>query len=200
MEEDTASGDIAVTLEPFAEPTEPVLATGATVAVAESMAANALLIGDPEAPLSITVYLHPSSPYAREFQRSRMPALLSRFVERGRLAILLVTLPIQKYPGTEDAVRATMCGIDQGKGYAVHDRLHANGTTVLDGDDLEELGLDPALYAACVGTMSGDLLSATRLRAQQEGVTLVPTYVIRGEAHVGLPTEADLLGAINAAL
>ena len=199
-DDDSASGDVAVTLEPFAEPAAPATASGASPAVEQSVAAGTLVIGDDDAPLSIAVYLHPLSPYAREFQRSRVPALVDRFVRTGELAIQFVTLPIAKYGGADDAVRTTMCAMDQGKAYEAHVRMYRDGAATLDEDDQEELGLDPDLFATCVSTMTGDLLAGTRVKAAQEGVTLVPTYVIRGETFVGLPSEADLLGAVNAAL
>ncbi len=190
-----------VTLEPFAEPVTPLSSSGTELEASQSLAAGTLIVGDGDAaPLSISIFLHPSSPYAREFQRLRMPKLIEEFVEPGFLAIQLVTLPINKYPGTEDAVRTVMCAAEQDKGYAAHVRLFEAGTTVLTEKDVETLALDPTLFETCVSTMTGDLLASTRTLAAQQGIMLVPSYIIRGETFVGLPTEADLLGAIRAAL
>lgn len=201
MDENDPAAMLDVTPEPFAEPTAPLASSGAELDASESLAAGTLVIGDGDAtPLSIGIFLHPLSPYAREFQRLRMPTLIKEFVEPGLLTIQLVTLPINKYPGTDDAIRTVMCAGDQDKAYAAHARLFDKGTTVLAEDDIEELELDPTLFQTCVSTMTGDLLAAPRALAKQRGVTLVPTYIIRGERFVGLPTEADLVGAIKAAL
>ncbi len=198
---ETGSGDaVDVTVEPFEAPVQPSLSTGALIDVAESRDADTLVVGDENAPLSITVYLNPLSPYAREFQRLRMPVLLERFVRTGKLAIQLVTLPIDKYDGEEDAVRTTMCTADQGKGYAVHERLYRDGVTTLDAETLADLGITLDAFDACVRSMSGDVLAPLATKAAADGVTLVPTYVIRGKAVVGLPTQADLVGAISEAL
>lgn len=199
MEDDTASGEIAVTLEPFAEPTEPITTTGAIIEVEESAAGGMLSIGVASAP-AMTVFVHPSSPYSREFMRTRMPAVIERFVETGTLRVLFALLPIAAYPGTEDAGRAMVCGLDQGKGYAAFARMFEAGATTLTEADLDAIDADTALFATCVSAMSGDTLSGSRSAAANWNVTLVPTYVLDGEVHVGLPTEADLLGAIKAAL
>lgn len=197
---DAAMDDAAITIEPFAEPTETQTTSGTTVQIAESTAAGTLILGNGNAtPLAIAIYLHPLSHYAREFQRLRMPTLLEKFVEPGRLTIQLVMLPIEKYPGTADAVRTVTCASAQGKGYAAHVRLFEAEATLLSTEDVASLELDALAFSACMSDTS-DPLASLRTMATQNGVTLVPTYVIRDEVFVGLPTEADLLGAINAAL
>lgn len=199
--EDDVDAELDVTPEPFAEPGMVASSTGTTLKADESLAAGTLVIGDGDAAaLSMTIFLHPLSPYSQDFQRLLMPKLIKEYVEPGRLAIQLVMLPINKYPGTDDAVRTLMCGIDQGKGYAVHERMFDQGATTLGVTDVAELDLDPSLFATCLSTMTGDLLTGPRSLAEQWKATLVPTYVIRGETFVGLPTEADLKGAIEAAL
>lgn len=196
-----ANATLDVTPEPFAEPAAPVTSSGTRINAEESPAAGTLVIGDGEAtPLAIAIYLHPSSPYSREFQRLRMPKLIEEFVEPGLLTIQLITLPIDKYPGTDDVVRTTMCAADQNKGYAAHVRLFEAGATALTKQDIETLELDSMQFESCFATMTGDVLAGTRVKATQDGITLVPSYVIRGDKFIGLPTEADLLGAIRAAL
>lgn len=196
-----AQAEPEVTPEPFAEPAVPLASSGTQLNATQSRTAGTLIVGDGDAtPLVISIFLHPSSPYSREFQRLRMPTLIEEFVEPGLLTIQLVTLPINKYPGTEDAVRTTMCAADQGKGYAAHVRMFEAGATALTEEDIETLELDPALFETCVATMTGDVLADTRTLVAQQNITLVPSYVIRGDRFVGLPTEADLLGAIRTAL
>ena len=196
MTNDTAE----ITPEPFADPVQPMFSTGSILSADQSLAEGMLVIGHDDAPLAMDVYLHPLSPYARDFQRSRVPTLIQRYVEHGTIAVRFITLPIVKYGGADDVVRATVCGGQQDKGYAVHEYLYGKGVATIDADAAQTIGLDAAAFADCVATMTGDILSATRDHATRDAVTLVPTYVIRGEKHVGLPTEADLLGAIEAAL
>lgn len=197
---DSGTGDgLEVTVEPFAEPDQPLVSTGATSKVAEGRQGGVLIVGDPNAPLPITVYLNPLSAYARDFQRLRMPTIVDRFVRTGKASIRLVTLPVEKYDGEEDAVRTTMCAADQGKGYAAHERLYRAGTATLDAKTLANIGVDAKAFDTCVASMAGDVLAPLATEAAAGGVTLVPTYVIRGKAYVGLPTQADLLGAIEAA-
>ena len=189
-----------MTVEPFEVLVQPSLSTGALIDVSESRTADTLIIGENDEPLSIAIYLNPLSPYARDFQKLRMPVLIERFVRTGNLTIQLITLPIDKYDGEADVVRTTMCATDQGKGYATHERLYRDGVTSLDATTLSNLGVDIDAFDDCIATMSGDVLIPLTVKAAADGVTLVPTYVIRGKTFVGLPTQADLIGAINEAL
>lgn len=194
---DTGSGTVEATPEPFVDPLAPAALTGA-VTVEERAHSGALVaIGSPRARVAMDVFLNPESPYSREFQRSRMPAVVSEFVTTGKLAVRLHILPIRKYGGSASAARAVSCAASQGKGYPAFDVLLREGRADLDDGDVAELGLDAASYRSCVQTGTDDPFETASGTFERWDVTLVPTYVIHDERFVGLPTEADLLGAIR---
>lgn len=198
---ESASGDLAVTIEPFEDPLAPISLTGALVDIEERALSGGILeIGSARAPLTVTIFVHPESEYAREFQRSRMPALISEFVARGRVKIQAFILPIEKYTGSAFAARAVSCAAKQGEGYPALDMLVTEGRVDLTEADIAELGIDATLYRSCVQTGTDDPSAGAARAATVWNVTLVPSYVIDGETIVGLPTEADFLGAVRSAL
>jgi hypothetical protein len=197
---DTGSGDIDVTAEPFVDPLAPLALTGAALEVEERTLSGGILeIGSDRARTEMTVFLHPQSPYSQEFQRSRMPRLVADMVARGTLRIRLHVLPITKYAGSAFAARAVSCAAAQGNGYPAFDLLTREGRTDLADTDLADMALDPVLYRSCIQTGTQDPLAVAGAAAESMNVTLVPSYVIDGDLHVGLPTEADLVGAVRAA-
>lgn len=195
-----AIDDADVTLEPFEDPLAPLALTGAVTVEERVLSGGILEIGSADAPLTVTVFLHPESPYSQEFQRSRMPALLSEFVARGLVNVHAFILPIKKYASSAFAGRAVSCAMAQGKGYPALNLLVGNGRTELTDDDLADLALERTSYVPCMQTGTDDPLATSGHAAALWNVTLVPSYVIDGETFTGLPTEADLFGAVRAAL
>lgn len=194
---ESSSEDPAVTPEPFEDPLAPISLTGAVTVEERTLSGVLVAIGSENARIAMDVFLNPESPYAREFHRSRMPRVVSEFVATGRLAVWFHILPIDKYAGSAFAARAVSCAAAQGKGYPALDLLMRDGRTDLDADDLSELGIDETPYRSCIQTGTGDPFDASSRTIEQWGVTLVPTYVIHDQKFVGLPSEADMLGAIR---
>lgn len=197
---ESGTGELDITPEPFAEPLEPLSLTGSVSVEERTLSGGVLEIGHARAGLVMDVFVNVESPYAREFQRSRLPAVIGEFVEKGLARIRFHILPIEKYAGSAESARAIACAAGQGKGYPVLDLLFREERTTPIQEDVTELELDAVLYLSCVQTQRNDPLAPARAAAAKHGVTLVPAYVIDGEVFVGLPSEADLLGAVRSAL
>jgi protein-disulfide isomerase len=194
------TGGLAVTDEPFADPLQPLALTGAVTVEERTLSGGVLEIGSDAARASMSVFLNPQSPYSREFQRSRMPSVVSQFVATGKLSVKAYVLPIDKYAGSAFAARAVSCAAAQGKGYPAFDLLVREGRTDLTQADVDDLGIDATAYRSCIQTGARDPFAASAPAIERWDVTLVPTYVIDDRRFEGLPAEADLVGAITAAL
>lgn len=146
--------------------------------------ADGLEIGRAGAPIAMDLFINYDSPYSRQFQ-TLMPALQTNFIDKGTLKLRVFPAAFSKYP--ESAKKAAMlrCAAAQGKGVAMHGLLITGTETLLPA------GTDRAAFDACVAQ------PAPASTAKDRGVTLVPTYAIGGETFTGVPTEADLLGAIR---
>ncbi len=197
---DTATGELDITPEPFVDPLLPVSMTGGTTIQERTLSGGTLQIGSSRARLTMDLFLNLQSPYSKEFIRSRMPILLTKFVETGDMNIRIYLLPIEKYDLSEVGARYLACAASFGKGYPALTRMAEKEFPGLDTGDVDEMDIDGHEFTVCNTDTTRDVLSMPRSAAAKLGVTLVPTYVIEGKPFVGLPTEADLIGAINAAL
>lgn len=196
---ESGTGDDAIALEPFIDPFAPVAVSGAIIEE-RTLSGGILEIGSAHANLEMTVFLNIESPYAREFAVSRLPMLITEFIEPGDLRIRLFILPIEKYKGSANSARAIACAADQGKGYPMLDRLFREAHTTPTQEDATALSIEAFLFENCMQTNAADPLAMSHAEAERYNITLVPSYVIEGILLVGLPTEADVRGAIRAAL
>jgi len=157
-------------------------------------------IGDREAPLTLLLFTEHHARYSQEFHMDIFPRLYEDFIEPGFVRFQIVILPLKKYPKSEDAAAALLCASIQKRGMA----MHAMMTERIDKERLaprfyaEELELDLEMFDECLGGDDIELiLKQQKAWAQSLDVTLVPTYFVNGEKHVGLPYYADLRGMLE---
>ncbi|MCF7844653.1 MAG: DsbA family protein [Kiritimatiellales bacterium] len=172
-----------------------------TGAISERLLITGVIdIGKREAPVTLILFTEHYARYAREFQQDHFPHLLEDFIEPGLVRFQVVILPLKKYPQSEPAAAGLLCAAMQGKGILMHTTL----SELLDKERLEphhyaeKIGLNLDEFDTC---MEGEeiqlVLKQQRAWAQSLDVTLVPTFFLNGERHVGLPYYSDLRGMIE---
>lgn len=160
-----------------------------------------LEIGNANAPLALTAFLNPSSPYSGQFLEDHAQRLLQGSVADGSARLQIVYVPFRKYPDTAGAAGALFCAGRQGKGREMNDLLFGlrtrDRTAILK--NIKGLALDVPGFQRCL-----DEPGTASARAEQEkmiadaGVTLVPTFLFNGGSkYVGLMEYADLRGMIE---
>lgn len=176
---------------PASQPT-PVLdvSDASRSTVTQTVYSGALTLGNPDAPISFVLFTHHSCTYCKTFDRAFTDRLLTEFVETNLIRLIIVPVPLQKYPESARQERLLACAIQQEKGLPMHRSL-------FDGEPTEEqlmdIGIDPALLSTC--TETGTLITPT-----PSNVSLVPSYTINGTLYKGLPEWAELRGQIKEAL
>lgn len=182
----------------------PPVATGTGIAVMErALVSGALEQGSPDAPVTLLVVTHPSCGYCRALHRQVMPEAVAPAVARGEVRVHTLMLPLQKYPQSGVQAALLHCASQQGKGTAMLDWLMTQDITD-KARALKTPGIpatDLKLLTACVD----DPGTAQALARQQSmidtlGIRLVPTIVLDGTAHTGLPSGADLEAMVERAL
>lgn len=148
---------------------------------------DVLQVGNANAPVTMRLFVNHDSPYSRRFQ-GFMPMLEREFLSKGMLKIDIVPVAFKKYPDSKKHADMLLCAARQAHGLAMHSLLMSGTQTLLPA------GMDKAAYDACLAAQAGVSPAATA------EITLVPTYVIDGRSFTGVPSEADLAGAIRAAL
>lgn len=128
-----------------------------------ALAVDAAVLGDPAAPLRITVFCDLASPDCGRFFTDLYPELKSSYVDNGQAALVFTHTPrARDARGTEPrrASAALVCAKNQSKLWEMFDAMMAKHSDWRDkkGEDMqtvlagyaEELGLDTATYNTCV--------------------------------------------------
>ncbi len=152
-----------------------------------------LEIGNASAPLSMSLTINHDSPYSRQFHSTHMPMLEKEYISKGLLKMSIFATSFDKYPDSLEHARKLMCATKQGKGFAMHNLLMSGSKTLLPAN------IDRPAFETC---LTADETNAD-LIAQAEGnmgedLHVVPLYYINGARFTGVPTWADLRGALNA--
>jgi protein-disulfide isomerase len=128
-----------------------------------------------------------------------LPELEREFVTPGTLRIEIVLVPLKKYSDSYDRALQLLCAIKQEKGRSMLEAL-AN----LSREDAtpvtlqKRLGLDATLWRTCLqDPVTRTMVEAETALGTSLHVSLLPTFFLNGERHIGLPELADLLGLIR---
>lgn len=170
-------------------------------------------LGSDSAPVVLEVYSDFQCPVCGRFAREYLPSLVRDFVEPGQLRIVDHAIDIlgRGDPNESlDAATGAICAGEQDRYWDYHAWLFWNQRGENRGafarDRLygiaERIGLDLPAWEACfTGGAAADEVRAQTAAAAAAGITSTPTFVIDGEAIVGLPrTYEELAAKIRAAL
>jgi protein-disulfide isomerase len=178
-------------------PSSPVStqpATGPTpVAIAPSE--TALILGDPDAPVTIVEYSDYQCPFCAQYTSETWPRLKAEFVDTGRVRYVFKDFPLTNiHPQAPKAHEAARCAGEQGAYWAMHDRLFAgqaewvgdpNHVGVLKGY-ATDLGLDATAFDACLaGGRWAESVKADLTEGVGLGVRGTPSFFIDGYPLVG---------------
>ena len=109
--------------------------------------------GQANAPVTLIEYSDFTCGYCLKFFKETWPRIQARYVDTGKVKFLYRDYPrADQGPGL-DAAMAARCAGDQGKYWAMHDRLFAEGGRLGQAVYLGHaaaIGLDRAAFQACV--------------------------------------------------
>jgi len=195
------------TPEPAEEQTEEIpqvsiqeLASSTGVLAERLLATGVIDIGRRDAPVTLLLFTEHHARYARDFQLDLFPRLYSDFIESGALRFQIAILPLKKYPQSESAAAGLLCSAMQSKGIAMHHLLSQklNEERLEPRHYAEELELNMEEFDSCRESEEIQIiLKQQRAWAASLDVSLVPTFFLNGEKHIGLPYYADLKGMIE---
>jgi predicted DsbA family dithiol-disulfide isomerase/uncharacterized membrane protein len=179
----------------------PVLALSATALIltAEPPAASSRTVAHerPSALRTITEFSDFECPYCR-----RLHGLLRKVLhDYPGIQIARKHVPLARHRHAELAARVACCAEEMGKGDAMADRLFAsNDLRRLKCLEMAEgLGLDSDELSRCIDSPRVDeRLEADRSEARALGVRNLPSLVIGDQLLVGVPSEHQLRGALDA--
>jgi protein-disulfide isomerase len=157
------------------------------IALFEGIPQSGTVLGDPEAPATLTEFADLQCPFCAEFATEALPAVVEDFVRPGELALDFQALTFIG-PDSEEAARMAEAAGLQDQLWQFVDVFYANQRTENSGyvDDgfLTEIGSalpDLDVEAALADRDSPDVdatLAAARKLADQLGVDSTPSFVL----------------------
>jgi protein-disulfide isomerase len=196
----------------FAQP--PITQTAGTPAADASGPPVGAILGDPNAPVTFTVYADFQCPFCAQFQQDTYPQIVDDFVRDGKVKIEFREFPALggsdlTDDGNESAqsAEAAMCAAEQGKYLEYHDKLYANhrgeNQGAFSNDRLrtfaDDIGLDTGAFNECLDSGRYEqYLIQSMDEGRALGITATPMFVIdngNGAPNVVQQTSAgyDLL-------
>ncbi len=168
----------------------------------QNKASQNLIIGDPNARVTIVEYADFKCPNCNKFHQQVGKQLRTDFIDRKLAKIEFRNIPFIA-SDSRPAAEGTYCANDQAKFVQYHDRVFEfmwvnyyrqdnskEFENILTVDKLTELageaGLDKTLFNQCLTTAKHKLSVDTDLKkSEQDGVTGTPHIIINGKAVVG---------------
>jgi protein-disulfide isomerase len=154
--------------------------------------------GPATAPVTIVEFSDFQCPYC-----SRVVPTLKKLEERykDKIRIVFRDLPLTIHAQAPKAAEAATCAHEQGKFWAMHDKLFENQAT-LDVENLKkkatELGLDMAAFNQCLdsGKHTAEWQKDAK-DAEKYGVSSTPAFFINGRSLVGAVPEDQFVQVID---
>lgn len=155
-------------------------------------AADDPVLGDPQAPLQIVEFADFECPFSRE-ESFVIREIAARFPDK--IHFVYRDFPLEEiHPRAFAAAEAANCAADQGKFWAMHDKLYQNAQQLRDIDIKTyalEIGLNIVQFNECYdGHKYKDEIEADRADGVAAGVIGTPTFFINGKKVAGaIPLE-----------
>jgi protein-disulfide isomerase len=139
--------------------------------------------GAASAPVIMVEFSDYECPFCGRFVRDAFPEIDREYIQTGKIRHVFRAFPLESiHKNAFKAHEAAMCAGDQGKYWAMHDRLFLN-QKALAPDDLtahaRAIGLEPGAFAACLSSgkmtarVRSDVDAGTRM-----GISGTPLFLI----------------------
>src|SRR2546423_5112840 len=161
------------------------------------------LLGKPDAPVKILEFADFECPSCAGFSTVTEPDVRARIINPGLANLTYYDFPLTQHRNTLAASNAAACADEQGKFWAMHDRLFQSQDE-WNGEATEapkpffkryasEVGLDVAKWETCFDARKYQKrISANLADGLRRGVNSTPTFVIGNRMYPGMRTYDEL--------
>jgi protein-disulfide isomerase len=187
-----------------------------------TLASSDVILGDPNAKVTLIEYGDYQCPFCAEFFSQTEPQIIQNYVTNGKVRFVFRDLIVNDRTAQDheshDSALAVACAADQGKFWAFHDavyqatlkneQLNPNGaendgylTRARFMGIAQSLGMNQTQFASCYD--SGKYANAVQAQSNQAtsfGVNATPTFYVNGQQIVGAQPYAAFQQALDAAV
>lgn len=164
---------------------------------------NGILLGEPDAPVEMVVYLDYQCPECKEFHDTVLPTLEAGYIAEGKLRLRLRDFPV--VAGSNLSHNAAWCARESGteKFRAYISALYANQDAQRIFQ-LKEIGTTlelPDSFATCVDQEShANIVNMLKNRGRQDKVVRTPTILLGDQRFNGMTDLFEVVAAVDAQL
>ena len=186
---------------------------GAAVGTAPSVSADDVVLGDPNAPVTIIEFSDFQCPFCGRYYSQTLPLIRKNYVETGKVKIVHKDFA---FLGAESvaAANAVKCAKDQGKYFQYHDRIYdaeipdgkmnnGNLNEALFVRIANDLGMDTSKFSSCYKERKYDNIVQGNIKEGQAAMgqrASTPTFFINGRMIQGALPYQTFAQAIDALL
>ena len=177
---------VAVAVSASGGSNPPAVKTGDAATLVAGIPEKDGVLGDPDAPITVTEYLDPQCPICAEASKTALPHLIDTYVKTGKVKLQARTMSFLG-PDSVTAAKFAAGAAQQGKLWAFLETFYASQGTENSGyvtddfltDVAEAAGVDAKQALDYADTQAAqDELDAVDAEAQTLGVNSTPTFVM----------------------
>jgi len=155
-----------------------------------------IVIGNPEAPVTIEEYTEFLCPACARFAVETLPQIKDTYVKTGKVKFVIYV-----YPPFELS-NAALCAQQQGKFSEFHDFLFSHQDSITKEEDIKDyavnVGLDSQKFNTCYDANEyKDKANNWYEQGSKRGVTSTPTFFINGQKFIGAHPYTDFKKIID---
>lgn len=173
-----------------------------------TLPADAPILGDAAAPVTIVEYADFQCPFCKAFQDNVFPSLKTKYIDSGQVRFAFQDFAFLG-PESLTAAAASKCAAEQQQFWPYHDLLYAkqgdeNSGAFSDANlktFASQLGLNRTDFDGCLSSNKyADAVNAELAAGEGYGVAATPTLFINGKKYEGVGTVSDYEQVIDQAL
>lgn len=140
------------------------------------------VIGDPKAPLTLVEFTDYQCPYCVRFYKNTFPQLKKKYIDTGKMRLIIKDLPLNFHQHARKAAQASRCAGEQGQFMGMHESLLSAGKNIEEkhlSGFAKTHSLDMKSFNNCLNSdrYLADIDKDTE-QARKEGITGTPTFVL----------------------
>ena len=138
--------------------------------------------GDKDAPLTLVEFTDYQCPYCQRFFRDTYPQLKAKYIDTGKLRLVVKDFPLSFHKNARKAAQAAHCAGDQERFWEMHDLLFDNANRLqakLLPGYAEALSMDVAEFDECLASNRHlTAIDGDSRDARTAGITGTPSFVL----------------------